>query len=49
MVLPAGVTTCLVFKNAAVSFGGTVTYTQPAVTRDSATGNVTNRPPITVS
>jgi len=27
----------------------TVTYTQPAVTRDSTTGNITNRPPITVS
>ena len=27
----------------------TVTFTQPAVTRDATTGNVTNRPPITVS
>jgi hypothetical protein len=27
----------------------TVTFTQPAVTRDAATGNVTNRPPITVT
>jgi len=27
----------------------TITYTQPAVTRDATTGNVTNRPPITVS
>lgn len=27
----------------------TVTYTQPAVTRDATTGNVTNRPPITVT
>jgi hypothetical protein len=27
----------------------TVTYTQPAVTRDSTTGDITNRPPITVS
>lgn len=27
----------------------TVTYTQPAVTRDATTGYVTNRPPITVS
>jgi hypothetical protein len=27
----------------------TVTYTQPAVTRDATTGQVTNRPPITVS
>jgi hypothetical protein len=27
----------------------TVTFTQPAVTRDPATGLVTNRPPITVS
>lgn len=27
----------------------TVTFTQPAVTRDPATGNVTNRPPITVT
>ena len=27
----------------------TVTYTQPAVTRDSTTGQITNRPPITVS
>jgi len=29
--------------------GATITYTQPAITRDSATGNVTNRPPITIS
>ena len=29
--------------------GGTVTYTQPGITRDSTTGNVTNRPPIVVS
>ncbi|MEV7472216.1 hypothetical protein AB0N33_00700 [Pseudarthrobacter oxydans] len=28
---------------------GTVTYTQPAVTRDATTGLVTNRPPITIS
>jgi len=27
----------------------TVTFTQPAVTRDATTGNVTNRPPIIVS
>jgi len=27
----------------------TVTFTQPAVTRDATTGLVTNRPPITVS
>ncbi|QDG65861.1 hypothetical protein NIBR502772_06185 [Pseudarthrobacter sp. NIBRBAC000502772] len=27
----------------------TVTFTQPAVTRDATTGNVTNRPPITVT
>ena len=27
----------------------TVTFTQPAVTRDLATGAITNRPPITVS
>lgn len=27
----------------------TVTYTQPAVTRDATTGAITNRPPITVS
>ena len=27
----------------------TVTFTQPAVTRDATTGAVTNRPPITVS
>jgi len=27
----------------------TVTFTQPAVTRDATTGNVTNRPPITIS
>ena len=27
----------------------TVTFTQPAVTRDATTGNITNRPPITVS
>jgi len=27
----------------------TKTYTQPAVTRDSATGNITNRPPIVES
>lgn len=27
----------------------TVTFTQPAVTRDPVTGQVTNRPPITVS
>lgn len=27
----------------------TVTFTQPAVTRDPETGQVTNRPPITVS
>jgi hypothetical protein len=27
----------------------TVTFTQPAVTRDSTTGQITNRPPITVS
>ena len=27
----------------------TITYTQPAVTRDSTTGQITNRPPITVS
>lgn len=27
----------------------TVTFTQPAVTRDASTGNVTNRPPIVVS
>ncbi|MDT0171008.1 hypothetical protein [Pseudarthrobacter sp. BRE9] len=29
--------------------GTTVTYTQPAITRDAATGNVTNRPPIIVT
>ena len=29
--------------------GATLTYTQPAITRDSTTGNVTNRPPIVVS
>ena len=29
--------------------GATITYTQPAITRDSTTGNVTNRPPITIS
>ena len=28
---------------------GTLTYTQPAVTRDGSTGAITNRPPITVS
>lgn len=28
---------------------GTETYTQPAITRDSVTGNVTNRPPIVKS
>ena len=27
----------------------TVTYTQPAVTRDATTGNITNRPPIVKS
>lgn len=27
----------------------TLTYTQPAVTRDATTGAITNRPPITVS
>jgi hypothetical protein len=27
----------------------TVTFTQPAVTRDSTTGQITNRPPITVT
>ena len=27
----------------------TVTFTQPAVTRDATTGAITNRPPITVS
>jgi hypothetical protein len=27
----------------------TITFTQPAVTRDATTGNVTNRPPIVVS
>jgi hypothetical protein len=27
----------------------TVTFTQPAVTRDPTTGRITNRPPITVS
>jgi hypothetical protein len=27
----------------------TVTFTQPAVTRDSTTGQITNRPPIVVS
>jgi hypothetical protein len=29
--------------------GTTVTYTQPAITRDATTGNVTNRPPIIVT
>ena len=29
--------------------GATITYTQPAITRDSTTGNVTSRPPIVVS
>lgn len=29
--------------------GTTETYTQPAVTRDSVTGNITNRPPIVKS
>lgn len=32
-----------------ITNAGTVTYTQPAVTRDATTGNITNRPPITVS
>lgn len=32
-----------------VTNAGTVTYTQPAVTRDATTGNITNRPPLTVS
>lgn len=29
--------------------GSTVTYTQPAITRDPTTGNVTNRPPIVIT
>ena len=32
-----------------ITNAGTITYTQPAVTRDATTGNITNRPPITVS
>lgn len=32
-----------------ITNAGTQTFTQPAVTRDATTGNITNRPPITVS